>query len=374
MQPDRHRQASPARPWWRAGRSLLPIIVIAVLCGVAVGVAAARVASRRSVAASSPATPTTPSFPAPTTSIIPPTSTLDPPASSSTTVTSSSGSSITATTIHEPPAKPDTPILQQRRPVPDGVAAQMESSIGGAGGEFFCDPQFGIDLRGRPREPTIAIGTVERPNFTVREVGGAIQLCLWRFEAGHPIQVNIRYPNGRVVKLVGYPPESPCHSDICYSHVNWAAVSGDPLGDYEITAMQGQLRASGTVRIVSATERRILVVGNGVDEGQYQTFNRGKTIRVAAAGYQPQASVQLLIHHTPEQELQRSGGPLQFRTWAHLRTDPQGGAVYNLHTTAGDPQGCYALDTRPAPQTPGRTEDGDDFVNLKDTEPLFCLT
>jgi hypothetical protein len=253
------------------------------------------------------------------------------------------------------------------------VLAQMESSIGGAGGEFFCDPQFGMDLRGRPREPTIAIGDVQRPNFAVLEVAQPIQLCLWRFEPGHPIQVNVRYPNGRVAQLIGYPPESPCHSDICYSHVNWAAVSGDPLGDYEVTAVQGQLRALGTIRVKPATERQILVVGNGSDEGQYQTFNRGQTVRIAAAGYQPQASVPLLIYYTPERKLQRSGRPLQFRTWVQLRTDPDGGAVYNLHTTAGDPQGCYALDTYPAPQTTGRAE-YQGSVSLKDTAPLFCLT
>jgi hypothetical protein len=267
--------------------------------------------------------------------------------------------------------------LQQRRPVPDGVLAQMLSSIGGVGGEFFCDPTFGMDLRGRPREPTIAIGTVQRPDFAVLEVVEPIQLCLWRFEAGSPIQVNIRYPNGRVAKLIGYPPEAPCHSNVCYSHVNWAAVSGDPLGDYEVTAIQGQLRAVGTVRVVPATKRRILVVGNGGDEGQYQRFKRGQTIRVAAAGYQPQASVQLLIYHTPARELQRSGGPLRFRTLVQLRTNPQGGVVYQLRTGVGDPAGCYALDTRPAPQTVMRSEEhilGDDFVNLKATEPLFCLT
>jgi hypothetical protein len=375
MSPNRHRPSMPGRRWWRASRPLLVIIAIAVLVGVIVGIAAGRVASRRPVAAPSPpAAPTQPSRPAPSTSIIPTTISRDPPTSTSTTVSSSTRSSTTLAT-RKAPAKLDTPILQQRQSVPDGVLAQMESSIGGAGGEFFCAPEFGMDVFGRPREPTIAIGTAQRPNFAVLEVAAPIQLCLWRFEAGHSIQVNVRYPNGRVVKLIGYSPESPCHDDICYSHVNWAAVSGDPFGDYEITAIQGQLRAVGTVRVVPATDRRILVVGNGIDEGQYQTFKRGQMIRVAAAGYQPHGSVQLLIYYTTERELQRSMGELRFRTWVQLRTDPQGGAVYNLRTTAGDPPGCYALDTHPAPQFTGRFEDpGDGLVYLKDTEPLFCLT
>lgn len=56
-----------------------------------------------------------------------------------------------------------------------------------------------------------------------------------------------------------------------------------------------------------------------------------------------------------------------------VRTDAQGGAVYDLHMAAGDPAGCYVLDTRPAPETTGRSTAGD-LVVLKDTAPLFCLS
>jgi hypothetical protein len=134
------------------------------------------------------------------------------------------------------------------------------------------------------------------------------------------------------------------------------------------------LRALATIRVVRATQRRILVVGNGVDEQEYQRFKRGQTIQVTAAGYQPQASMQLLIYYTPRQKLQDSG-ILQFRTWVPLRTNSQGGTVYNLHTAAEDRPGCYALDTRPVPQSSGRMQDPRiDFVNLFDTAPLFCLT
>jgi hypothetical protein len=201
----------------------------------------------------------------------------------------------------------------------------------------------------------------------VVEVAQPIQLCLWRFRSDAPVQVTVSYPDGRVAVSSGT------------SYVNWAAVPGDPLGDYQVTAVQGQLRALGTVRVVAATQRRLLVVGNGVDEQAYQRFDRGQTIQVAIAGYQARSGVQLIVYHTPERRLQWSPlPPLEFRTWAQLRTDAQGGSTYSLRTAAGDPKGCYGLDTRPEPETTLRAEEslllGHPYVNTKATEPLFCLT
>jgi hypothetical protein len=241
----------------------------------------------------------------------------------------------------------------------------MLSSEGGAGGGSVCDDGedgSGLDMSRLP-EPTIAIGTPQRPNFEVVEVAQPIQLCLWRFRSDAPVQVTVSYPDGRVAVSSGT------------AYVNWAAVPGDPLGDYQVTAVQGQLRALGTVRVVDATERRLLVVGNGVDEQAYQRFERGQTIQVAIGGYRPWSGVQLLVYHTPEGRLQRGGPPLlEFRTWVQLRTDGQGGSTYSLRTAAGDPSGCYGLDTLPEPQTTLRGEESHLYVNTKATEPLFCLT
>jgi hypothetical protein len=280
-------------------------------------------------------------------------------------------SSTSTSTTPQVPAQPDTPILQQRRPLPDGVLAQMLSTTGGADGSACDGPDLDVT---RLREPTIAIGTDQRPNFAVVEIGEPIQLCLLRFEPDRPIDVTVRSPSGRVT-VVGDPP---CGFNECPSHVNWAAVPGDPAGDYQVTAVQGQLRAVATVRVVPATMRHLLVVGNGVDEQQYQSFRRGQTIQVAIAGYGPNGDVQLFVYYTPERQLQRSSNRvLRFRTWIQLHTNPRGGTVYQLRTAAGDPPGCYAFDTRPEPQTVLRaveTVQGQTLLNVKATEPLFCLT
>jgi hypothetical protein len=250
------------------------------------------------------------------------------------------------------------------------VLAQMLSTTGGADGSACDSPQLDVT---RLREPTIAIGTDRRPNFAVVEIAQPIQLCLQRFEPDRPIEVTVRSPDGRVT-AVGDPP---CWIKPCPSHVNWAAVPGDPAGNYQVTAVQGQLRAVATVRVVPARTRHILVVGNGVDEQQYQSFRRGQTIPVAIAGYGPDRDVQLFIYHTRERLLQRDSGELRFKTWIQLHTNSRGETMYRLQTAPGDPPGCYALDTRPETQTELRwveTVQGQTFVNNKATEPLFCLT
>lgn len=251
----------------------------------------------------------------------------------------------------------------------------MLTTNGGADGAA-CNPEASNLDPTLLHEPTIAIGTAEHPSVATVEVGQPIQLCLWRFEPGRPIRVTIRHEYRWVAESIGYPP---CARDYCYSHVNWAAVPGDPLGEYQVSAEQGQLTAVGTVNVVAATERRLLVVGNGVDEQQYQRFKRGQTVPVAVAGYPPRRPVRLLVYYTRERELQITTTVLRFRTWTQLRTDARGGVVYQVRTAAADPPGCYALDTRPKPQALLRFEETDaqthvTELNVKATEPLFCLT
>jgi hypothetical protein len=131
--------------------------------------------------------------------------------------------------------------------------------------------------------------------------------------------------------------------------------------------------------VVAATGRRLLMVGNGIDEYQYQTVRRGQALQVALAGYGSRRAVRLLVYYTPERTLQGGETALRFRTWVDLRTGARGGAAYLLRTTARDPRGCYALDTRPVPQLPLRFVETDPqtnvaFLNVKASEPLFCLT
>jgi hypothetical protein len=371
MDPDRRRQGRAGQPrsGWGAGarppvvlfRVLL--VLLAATLGVLLGISANRaIHARQATGSQATATPPTSSGLAPKTPSKPPSATRS---TSSNATTSTPGA----------PARVDTPILQQRRRVPAGVFAQMLSTQGGADSSV-CNPDSSRLDATLLEGPTIAIGTDQRPNFAELEVASPIQLCLWRFAPGRRVEVSIRYPNARTARRIDPPP---CRTGDCYSHVNWAAVPGDPLGDYQVTAVQGKLRASGTVRVVAATGRRLLVVGNGIDEYQYQTVRRGQTLRVAMAGYGSRRAARLLVYYTPARTLQDGETALRFRTWVGLRAGSRGGATYLLRTAASDPRGCYALDTRPVPQGLLRLVETDPqtnvpLLNVKASEPLFCLT
>jgi hypothetical protein len=349
MDPHRQRQPASREPLWGSTRLLVSVLALVVLLGLVDVMAATRGGGRERQAA--PARTSAPA-PAPTTS----------PALPMVRVASSK-------------ARPST--LQRRRPAPAGVLQHMLSTFDSSGAAV-CDRSYaGVDS-GRGETPTVLMGTSQgrdpTRDSTVVEVAEPVQLCLWHFAAGEPIHVSVRSPDGRVTTSVGHPPgDLPCLSDNCYSHVNWAAVPGDPLGDYEITADQGPLRATATVRVVPATMRRLLVVGNGIDQGQYTTFRRGATIQVAAAGYRSWSDVMLSIYYTHERALQLNVPELRFLTWVQLRTDALGGAVYGLRTNAHDRPGCYALDTSPRTQALGPVLEADRLTD-RDTAPLFCLT
>jgi hypothetical protein len=343
MDPHRQRQPAAREPLWGSTRLLVSVLALVVVLGLVDVMAATRGGGQERQAA--PARTSAPA-PAPTSSTRP---------------------AIVRTLAAK--ARPST--LQRRRPPPVGVLQRMLSTFDGSGAAV-CDRSYARADSGLAKTPVVVMGTSQGDSDVV-EVAEPVQLCLWHFADGEPIQVSVRSPDGRVTTSVGHPPgDLPCLSDTCYSHVNWAALPGDPLGDYEITAVQGPLRATATVRVVPATMRRLLVVGNGIDQGQYTTFRRGATIQVAAAGYRSTSDVRLSIYYTHERALQLNVPELGFLTWVQLRTDPLGGAVYGLRTTAGDRPGCYALDTSPRTQALGPVLDSDRLTD-RDSAPLFCL-
>jgi hypothetical protein len=343
MDPHRQRQPAKREPLWGSTRLLVSVLALVVVLGLVDVMAATRGGGRERQAA--PARTSAPA-PAPTTSTRPP-------------------------IVHMVSSKA-RPSTLQRRPAPSGVLQHMLSTFDSSGAAV-CHRSYARADSGRAETPTVVMGTSQGRDSTVVEVAEPVQLCLWHFAAGEPIHVSVRSPDGRVTTSVGHPPgDLPCLSDNCYSHVNWTAVPGDPLGDYEIAAVQGPLRATATVRVVPATMRRLLVVGNGIDQGQYTTFRRGATIAVAAAGYRSSSDVRLAIYYTHERALQLNVPELRFLTWVQLRTDELGGAVYRLRTNTHDRPGCYALDTSPRTQALGPVLEVDRLTD-RHTAPLFCL-
>jgi hypothetical protein len=91
---------------------------------------------------------------------------------------------------------------------PNGVAAQMNVDFGGAD----SIPCWGI-YDHQPEKPTIAVNARTDPSVTVASITSPVQICLFRFSPGRPIQVTIRSPAGRVERLTAplrvRPPTVP---------------------------------------------------------------------------------------------------------------------------------------------------------------------
>ena len=285
-------------------------------------------------------TPTTEATRAPTTTAtLAPTTTAAPPRSTHTTTSAS-----TSTTLRPSTTQPQKSLLQQGLARPHNVAALMDVDEGGADGFACWEELDGV------RTPTVWFGGEGDPTVTRVAMASPLRICLLRFRAGTPIQVTIRSPSGRLDRSTAPPP---CSGQQCASEVHWAALPGDPLGDYQVTAVQGDVTAHGRIIVEKSDEPRLMVVGGVIYEDQRVTVRPGRTVGIAIAGFQPHRSIGLLFYHTPN--LDPYPQDLRFRAWTPVKTDASGAAVFQLRTAPSDPPGCYVVNTRP-PLRAGETD------------------
>lgn len=313
----------------------MPLLVVALVVGVG-GALLTRAGGR-----TGPATPVAESTVAPTTSAtIAPATSAPPPRSPRTTVALSTSTTTPAPTT----TRPQGTLLQLGTARPRGVAALMDVDQGGAS-ESACS-EFNAEVQ----EPTVWVGGGAQPTVTSLGLASPLRMCLLRFASTTPITVTIRAPTGRVERTSA---PAPCPGEDCASQVDWAALPGVPLGDYDVTAVQGDLEARATVRVEPAGEPGLLVIGGVTDEERRVTVRRGATVGIAIAGFRPRQSVGLLFYHTPSQAPRPKD--LHFRARTMVRTDAGGAAVFRLRTSRGDPRGCYVANTLP-PLRAGVTE------------------
>jgi hypothetical protein len=118
-----------------------------------------------------------------------------------------------------------------------GAAPFAQFIAGGSGGRGECG-DFNPDNISRPtiRVPG-AYDDGSGPDVGVTSIGQAEVFCFFRFETGIPISVSVTSPTGTVKRLEGCAP--------CESNPPWYALPGDPLGTYQVTAVQGSLKATG---------------------------------------------------------------------------------------------------------------------------------
>jgi hypothetical protein len=124
------------------------------------------------------------------------------------------------------------------------------------------------------------------PDVGVTSIGQVEVFCFFRFETGIPISVSVTSPTGTVKRLEGCAP--------CESNPPWYALPGDPLGTYQVTAVQGSLKATGRFTLRPAEDRTLILPDTWLHR---EGVRRGTTIRIGVASFQPYEAVRLLFYY-----------------------------------------------------------------------------
>jgi hypothetical protein len=243
----------------------------------------------------------------------------------------------TTTAAPQPTASPSTrtrvgaSLLRRHDALPAGVAAEMTSFFGGAGG-LACDES--IDPP--PTQPTVSLlGVVD----TVA-IGAEYDLCLINFTSGKPVSLRITRPDGSVERRT-VCPDCPGSNDDPSLWV-WSTVPGDPIGSsYRFRATQGDLVASATYDAQYQQEPLLRVVEHN-SRFAGMRVRGGADVHVVLAGFPPSQVMVLLVYHA------RGGGVARYIASQAVQADVRGQRLYVLHTTRQDPAGCYVLRTQPA--------------------------
>jgi hypothetical protein len=346
-----------ARSGFRLQRLLAPLVLVVLVTVAGIGWALALTsnhegATNQAAVTSRPADPTV----APTT--ITPTTVVALPSSTHSTVASTRTSTATSSSTTQ---SRTTSLLQGTMARPNGVAAQMNVDFGGAD----SIPCWGI-YEHQPEKPTIAVNGRTDPSVTAASIASPIQICLFRFDAGRPVQVTIRSPAGREERLTAPPP---CAAVDCTTETAWGPLPGDPLGDYDVTAVQPDRSAKAKIIVEAAHGRSLMVIGSTTNEVTRLTVRPGTPIGIAIAGFLPRQSIGLLFYYTPSFEVFPKG--LRFQASTTATTDASGGAVVWLATSPTDPLGCYLVNTLPPLRT-GTTDPRALWASQSSWEQ-FCL-
>jgi hypothetical protein len=222
---------------------------------------------------------------------------------------------------------------------PKGVAALMDLDSGAGPGDEDCYAY------GEKQKPTIAIGDPD-PSVTELRIGTPLTICLLGFRPNAAIGVTVKSPTGSADNLTAPAPDCPAR---CYSWTGWAALPGDPLGRYDVTAVQGNLSARGKITVLPANEPSLMVLDHpgGLER---LTVHPGATIGILLTGFGPYQDIGLLFYYTPS--FQVSGGEigvkgLRFRGSTTVTTNGSGTTTFWLKTSPTDLRGCYAVNTWP---------------------------
>jgi hypothetical protein len=342
----RRRAGRHARPGSRLRHLIVPLILVVLATVAGIGWAVALTSNRDSATSAAAVTARPADATAAPTTITPTTMATPPPHSTRATLTSA----LTSTTMSPSTTQSRrASLLQQTMLRPNGVAAQMDVDMGGAGGGNCASDYAPYQVQ----KPTIGIGAGDDPSVTEAWIGTPVRICLLRFTVGTPVQVTIRSPTGQVERLTA--PAPPCAGVDCTTQTAWGPLPGDRLGAYDVTATQENVSAKAKIVVEPTGEPSLMIIGSTSDEETRVTVEPGTTVGIAVAGFAPRRSVGLLFYYTPSFNSYPKG--LQFRASTTVMIDTTGGAVFWLRTSRADPLGCYLVNTWP-PLRAGITDPG----------------
>jgi hypothetical protein len=217
----------------------------------------------------------------------------------------------------EPRQQAKEGVLERRDAPPAGVADQV--SFFGIG-DGSCS-----EMAAEPTLNFFSAETGEVPSPATVEMGDGFRFCLAGFDPAAAIDVSVQLPDSRTQTRAVEPAEGSGPR-----FLEWDPVPGDPLGSYEVTASQASATAMGEFTVELASEPGIRVVG--------QAVARGDRVQIAVTGFQPDETVPLHVYGP-----QPSGTAHAYLTTLEPRVDHEGQLLYELATSADDPEGLYYM-------------------------------
>ena len=367
MSDHRRYKGRHARSRSRLRRLTVPLVLVVLATGAGIAWALSPTnnpdsATNSTTVTARSAAPTTAAITVSTTPAVAPRSTRTTVASTGTSTTISP-STISPSTTHVRA----TSLLQQTKARPDGVAALMDVGMGAGGPEDYCSEVYKV------QKPTIGIGFEGNPSVATFVIADGHPICLLGFKVGAPIQVTIRFPSGRITRITA--PAPSCGAAGCASVAAWAALPGDPLGRYDVTAVQDKLSAKARITVAATDRPRLMVIGSIHEDWPTRvTVRPGTTIGIALAGLRPRRSIGLLFYYSPSFEW---GGEsvvrMRFRASTTVEIDASGGAIFRLSTSPTDRVGCYAVSTWPPLWGLNSPSPPEEVWHSGDSSEQFCL-
>lgn len=271
--------------------------------------------------------PTTVATPSPTVAAPTVVATVSP----TTTPTGAPTASATAEPVVTPSATAGTTsTLRRRDQPPAGVAAELEFIATGIAGVCLSNPDEpeSIDID--------RVGT-----SAAQEIGTAFFICFKGFAADQPVDAQVTRPDGTTEQKQIAP--NPGLAPTTGYYWIWYSRAGDAMGEYQVSATQGDLQAQGTFTVQAATAPRVMLVSESVQ--------RGDTLAFTLAGFSAGQPVPLYLYYRSETECSGRAPCWKYATaLPPVTADARGEGTATLATQPDDPAGLYRVVSNPPDQ------------------------